>query len=73
MQSLDFIHHGFVYAQAARRVQNQHIKKLAFGVVQGGQGNVNRLLSDVGRKELGASLRADCFQLLDRRRAVHVG
>ena len=72
VQGFDFLHQRFVNGQAACGVHQQHVVVLAAGVVQGGAGDVQRLLIGRGREPVGAGLRRHGFELLDGGGAVHV-
>ena len=72
MQGFDFLHQGFVYRQATGGIHQQHIYIVLAGVIQGGQHNVDRLLTGVTWEPLGTGLRCHSFKLLNRSWAVNV-
>ena len=73
MQRADLAHHGLVDAQAAGRVQDQHVVVMAACVVDRVAGDVLGLLAGVGRQEVHADLRGHGLQLLDGGGTVDVG
>ena len=73
VQRADFGHQGLIDRQTTSRVHQQHIKEMLAGIVQCGQGDVQRLLIGRAGEPFGPGLRSHGFELLDRRRAVHVG
>ncbi|MNT04711.1 hypothetical protein D3C72_1393010 [compost metagenome] len=73
MQRADLAHHGLVDAQAARRIQDQHVIVMAAGMVHRAARDVFGLLAGVGRQEVHAHLRRHALQLVNSGRAVDVG
>ena len=73
MQRADLAHHGLVDAQAAGRVQDQHVVVVTAGMVDRVAGDVLGLLAGVAWQEIDADLRRYALQLVDGGRAVDVG
>ena len=72
MQGLDFGHQHFVDGQAARGVDDQHVKEVFTRVVDGGAGNVHRVLVRRAGEPFGTGLFGHRLELFDGCGAVHV-
>ncbi|CAI8697549.1 hypothetical protein EMIT0111MI5_60374 [Burkholderia sp. IT-111MI5] len=72
VQRGDFLHHRLVDAEAAGRVDDQHVMVVALRPVDGRQRDVDGLLVRRRREEVGADLFAHRFQLHDGGRTIHV-
>ena len=62
-----------VDGEAPGGIDDQHVKVVAFGVVDGSTGDVDRQLADAGREPFDFYLACQQFQLLDGGGAVNVG
>ena len=72
VQLLDFAHERFVDGQATGGIDQQHVKEVAFGVIQRGARDVGRFLLWCAGKPFGTGLRGHGLELLDGGRAVDV-
>jgi hypothetical protein len=67
VQRGDLLHHRFVDAEPARRVDDEHVVVMLARPVERGLRDRHRLLVLVRREEIDAYLRREQAQLLDRR------
>ena len=73
VQLFDFVHHFLIDGQPAGGIDHQHVVEAAFGLGEGGAGDFDRFLRDVGGEEIGLHLFGEQAQLFDGGGAVHVG
>ena len=69
----NLLHHRLVDGQTAGRVDDEHVEELASGMVDGGSGNLERLLADGAREPFGARLFGHRLELFDGGRTINVG
>ena len=69
----NLLHHRLVDGQTAGRVDDEHVEELASGMVDGGSGNLERLLADGAREPFGARLFGHRLELFDGGRTIDVG
>jgi hypothetical protein len=69
----DLLHQRLVDGQSPGGVDQQHVEIVALGMVERGRGDGQRLVGRRGREPFRAGLLRDGLELLDGRRAVHVG
>src|SRR3546814_8190169 len=60
-----FVHHGFVYAKAARRINDKHVVVMLLGMIQRRMRDLLWLLRGVGRQKVHPHLGGHGFQLFD--------
>ena len=73
VQALYLTHHVFIDMESTGGIDDQHIHVATTGFFQGAVGDIHRVLIAGGGEEVGLHLPRQGFQLLDRRRAIHVG
>ena len=73
VQVADFVHQRVVNVQATGGIDDEDVHLLPLGGIQRTRGDVSRFFAGFRGDEDGADLFGQGFQLLYRRRAVHVG
>ncbi|RMQ38992.1 Membrane protein [Pseudomonas syringae pv. actinidiae] len=72
VQRLNLAHHLDIDVQTTGGIDDDHVDELQPGFLDGSQGDIHRLLADIGREERHADVVGQGFKLLDGGGTVHV-